>query len=222
VIEDAAQAHGAEGPGGRAGALGDIGCFSFYPGKNLGALGEGGAVTTNREDLATRVRRLRDWGQSRKYLHIEKGFNYRLDEMQAALLNVKLPHLNGWNDMRRAASARYDHKLAAAGVAHPAPPRGRDHVYHVYAVRVARRDAVRTRLAAKVGANIHYPIPVHLQPAYADLGYGRGDFPESERLADETLSLPMFPGITDLQVDAVCEAIIAVCAESAAGQRKAA
>jgi dTDP-4-amino-4,6-dideoxygalactose transaminase len=222
VIEDAAQAHGAESERGRAGALADLGCFSFYPGKNLGALGEGGAVTTNRDDLAARIRRLRDWGQSQKYMHVEKGFNYRLDEMQAALLNVKLPHLDGWNDLRRSAAARYDRNLAEMGIARPAPPCGRDHVYHVYAVRVAAREEVRSRLAPNVGTNIHYPIPVHLQPAYADLGYGPGSFPNSERLAQETLSLPMFPGITDEQVDAVCSALGAACGQGSASHGKAA
>lgn len=222
VIEDAAQAHGAELDGRRAGAIGDIGCFSFYPGKNLGACGEGGAVTTHRADLAARIRLLRDWGQERKYLHVEKGFNYRLDELQAALLNVKLPHLESWTEMRRHAAARYDRNLAGAGVQQPAPPRGRNHVYHVYAVRVPDRDTVRARLSPEVGTNIHYPIPVHLQPAYADMGYGAGDFPVSEQLADETLSLPMFPGITDEQVDAVCDALGDVCRMSPSLPGKAA
>jgi dTDP-4-amino-4,6-dideoxygalactose transaminase len=204
VIEDAAQAHGAKEDGRSAGAIGDIGCFSFYPGKNLGACGEGGAVTTNRADLAERVRRLRDWGQERKYLHTDKGFNYRMDEIQAAMLSIKLPHLAGWTELRRRAAARYDANLADMGIRGPAPPRGNNHVYHVYAVRTPDRDAVRQRLSPDIGTNIHYPIPVHLQPAYADLGYGRGDFPVSETIADETLSLPMFPGLTDEQVDTVC------------------
>jgi dTDP-4-amino-4,6-dideoxygalactose transaminase len=204
VIEDAAQAHGAEEDGRRAGAFGDIGCFSFYPGKNLGACGEGGAITTHRADLATRVRRLRDWGQERKHLHVEKGFNCRMDEIQAAMLNVKLPHLESWTELRRRAAARYASNLAGTGVQTAAAPRGRNHVYHVYAVRVRDRDAVRDRLAPDIGTNIHYPIPVHLQPAYADLGYSRGAFPVSEALAEETLSLPMFPGLADEQVDTVC------------------
>lgn len=216
VIEDAAQAHGAESGGRRAGAFGDLGCFSFYPGKNLGACGEGGAVTTDRSDLADRLRRLRDWGQERKYLHVDKGFNYRMDEIQAALLHVKLPHLDRWTALRRQAAALYDELLDKAGVVHAAPADGRDHVYHVYAVRVADRDAVRARLAPTVGTNIHYPIPVHLQPAYADLGYRPGDFPVAEALAHETLSLPMFPGLTDDQVQAVCEALAAACAPAAA------
>jgi dTDP-4-amino-4,6-dideoxygalactose transaminase len=214
VIEDAAQAHGADNGERRAGAVGDLGCFSFYPGKNLGACGEGGAVTTHRADLAQRLRRLRDWGQAQKYVHVEKGFNYRLDEIQAALLNVKLPHLERWTDMRRAAAARYDALLAEAGIVHPAPPRGRDHVYHVYAVRVRERDRIRAQLAPEIATNIHYPIPVHLQPAYADLGYRAGDFPISEQIAEETLSLPMFPGITEEQVDRVCAALREACQAS--------
>lgn len=223
VIEDACQAHGAEAADGRrAGTLGDLGCFSFYPGKNLGACGDGGGVVTNRADLAERLRLLRDWGQPRKYLHAVKGFNARLDELQAALLSVKLPHLDAWTDMRRQAAARYDRNLDAAGIVHAAPANGRDHVYHVYAVRVAERDAVRAQLAGRVDTNIHYPIPVHLQPAYADLGYRRGDFPISEQLADETLSLPMFPGITDAQVDAVCDALSNACRTVSALAGKAA
>jgi dTDP-4-amino-4,6-dideoxygalactose transaminase len=207
VIEDAAQAHGARDEDGfRAGARGDLGCFSFYPGKNLGACGEGGAVTTSRPDLADRLRLLRDWGQSRKYVHEIKGFNHRLDEMQAAMLNVKLPHLADWTRQRQRAAARYDAKLDALGVTHAAPG-GDSHVYHVYAVRVPDRDAVRARLAPEIETGIHSPTPVHLQPAYADCGYARGDFPVAERLAEETLSLPMFPGITEAQIDAVVGAL---------------
>jgi dTDP-4-amino-4,6-dideoxygalactose transaminase len=222
VIEDAAQAHGAEENGRRAGAIGDIGCFSFYPGKNLGACGEGGAITTHRADIADRVRKLRDWGQERKSFHVEKGFNYRLDEIQAAMLNVKLPHLESWTDMRRQAAARYDRNLAEGGMRPPAPPRGRNHVYHVYAVRVRDRERVRDNLSPEVGTSIHYPIPVHLQPAYADLGYARGDFPESEALADETLSLPLFPGITEEQVDTVCTRLRDACRAASPARGRAA
>lgn len=214
VVEDAAQAHGAESEHGRAGAIGDLGCFSFYPGKNLGACGEGGAVTTNDADLAARVRRLRDWGQEKKYLHVDKGFNYRLDEIQAAVLSVKLPHLERWTELRRRAAARYDAGLAGSGIAHAAPPRHREHAYHVYAVRVRDRESVKAALAPTVGLGVHYPLPVHLQPAYADLGYVRGDLPVSEALAAETLSLPLFPGIADEQVDTVCEALIEACGAS--------
>ena len=204
VIEDAAQALGASADGLRAGAHGDLGCFSFYPGKNLGACGEGGAVVTNHPEFDERLRRLRDWGQSRKYLHAEKGFNYRMDELQAAFLSVKLPHLERWNHARRVAAARYDRLLRGLRVAHPAPAEDERHVYHVYAVRVRDRDAVRGRMAPAIATNAHYPIPVHLQPAFADLGYRRGDFPIAEAFCDETLSLPMFPGIGDDQIDVVC------------------
>jgi dTDP-4-amino-4,6-dideoxygalactose transaminase len=168
------------------------------------------------------VRRLRDWGQERKYLHVEKGFNYRMDEIQAALLQVKLPHLDRWTALRRQAAGHYDRLLDAVGVAHAAPANGGDHVYHVYAVRVADRDAVRTRLAPAVGTNIHYPIPVHLQPAYADLGYRAGDFPVAEALAAETLSLPMFPGLADVQVVAVCAALAEARQPAAARAEEAA
>ena len=218
VVEDAAQAHGAEHDGRRAGTFGDIGCFSFYPGKNLGACGEGGAVVTDRLDLAARVRRLHDWGQERKYLHVEKGFNYRLDEMQAALLRVKLRHLQAWTDARRRVAARYDSHLAAFGVSRPAAPRGRDHAYHVYAIRTPDRDAAREKLGSVTQTGIHYPIPVHLQPAYADLGYGEGDFPVSERLATDTLSLPIYPEMTDAQIDTVCDALIAIRAPAEASR----
>jgi dTDP-4-amino-4,6-dideoxygalactose transaminase len=211
VIEDACQAHGAEEAGRRAGSFGDLGCFSFYPGKNLGACGEGGAVVTNRPDLAERVRQLRDWGQTRKYLHARKGFNYRMDEMQAAMLRVKLPHLDRWTRMRRAAAARYDALLDAVGVTHAAPAYAGEHVYHVYAVCVPDRDRLREALAPSIQTSIHYPIPVHLQPAYADLGYGPGDFPHAERLAREMLSLPLFPEITPQQIDTVCIALASAC-----------
>ncbi|MDB5452543.1 MAG: erythromycin biosynthesis sensory transduction protein eryC1 [Caulobacteraceae bacterium] len=211
VIEDACQAHGAEFDGRRAGSFGDLGCFSFYPGKNLGACGEGGAVVTHRADLAERLRLLRDWGQSRKYLHTAKGFNYRMDEIQAAILRVKLPHLERWTRLRRAAAARYDALLDAANIVHAAPANGGEHVYHVYAVRTPNRDELREALAPAVQTNVHYPCPVHLQPAYEDLGYSRGDLPVAERLADETLSLPMFPEITPQQVDTVCARLAAAC-----------
>ena len=166
VIEDAAQAHGAERDGVRAGAFGDIGCFSFYPGKNLGACGEGGAVTTNDPALAAVLRSLRDWGQEGKYNHVRHGFNFRMDALQGAALGVKLPHLDAWNAARRRAASAYQHGLPEA-LGRPAPV-GEDHACHVYAIRVPDRDAVRERLhRAGIATNIHYPIPVHLQPAYA-------------------------------------------------------
>jgi dTDP-4-amino-4,6-dideoxygalactose transaminase len=213
VIEDAAQSHGAELGGRRAGTFGDLGCFSFYPGKNLGACGEGGAVVTKRPDLAKRLRVLRDWGQERKYEHVVKGFNERLHEIQAALLSVKLRYLEAWTDARRSLAARYDAQLAGAGIPRPASPVDREHVYHVYAVRVRDRDAVRASLtAAEIQSGVHYPTPVHLQPAYADLGYRPGAFPISEALARETLSLPIFPEMTQAQVDQVCTVLAEACA----------
>jgi dTDP-4-amino-4,6-dideoxygalactose transaminase len=213
VVEDAAQAHGAESDGRRAGAFGDAGCFSFYPGKNLGACGEGGAVTTDRADVAERVRMLRDWGQDRKYHHVARGYNYRLDEIQAALLEVKLRHIEDWTEARRRLAARYDERLADSGIGRPTPVLGREHVYHVYGVRVADRDSVRREmLDAGAQTGVHYPVPVHLQPAYADLGYGPGDFPIAEAVASEILSLPLFPEMTDEQVDRVSDVLLGLSA----------
>ncbi|HEY4192167.1 MAG TPA: DegT/DnrJ/EryC1/StrS family aminotransferase [Mesorhizobium sp.] len=207
VIEDAAQAHGAERDGVRAGNFGDIGCFSFYPGKNLGACGEGGAITTNRADLAAAVTSLRDWGQEGKYNHVRHGFNFRMDAVQGAVLGVKLPMLDGWNAARRRIANLY-HEGLFGDLSLPAGPFGLDHVCHVYAVRVSDRDHVRASLHdAGVASNIHYPVPVHLQPAYANLGYGAGDFPVSEALGRETLSLPMFPELADASVARIVEAL---------------
>ena len=208
VIEDAAQAHGAEYKGRRAGSVGDIGCFSFYPGKNLGAYGEGGAVVSDDPDVMKTVRMLRDWGQARKYEHVLKGFNARLDEIQAAVLKVKLKYIEGWTEARRAHAAAFDRGLAGAVLGLPAPPAHCRHVYHVYSVRSADRTALQAALqAAGIATGIHYPTPVHLQPAYADLGYKAGDFPVSERLGAEFLSLPMFAELEPAQVEAVCAAV---------------
>jgi dTDP-4-amino-4,6-dideoxygalactose transaminase/acetyltransferase-like isoleucine patch superfamily enzyme len=219
VIEDAAQAHGAEYRGRRAGSIGDLGCFSFYPGKNLGAYGEGGLVVTNSAEYAKTIRMLRDWGQERKYHHVLRGFNYRMEGFQGAILRVKLKRLEAWTESRRAHAARYDELLAGAGVTRPVASPDTRHVYHVYAVRTRRRDELQRELqAAGVQTGIHYPIPVHLQPAYADLGYGPGDFPESERAAAEVLSLPMFPEMTAEQQSIVVDAIrSARCLRGAAG-----
>jgi dTDP-4-amino-4,6-dideoxygalactose transaminase len=206
VIEDAAQAHGAAYRGRRAGSVGQLGCFSFYPGKNLGACGEGGAVVTDDAGLAATLRCLRDWGQTERYVHTLQGFNYRMDALQAALLNVKLPHLDAWTEARRAHAARYDRLLAGSGLGLPSPLPDRRHVHHVYAVQALDRDRVRERLArAGIATGVHYPRPVHLQPAYADLGYGRGDFPHAERFAAETLSLPMYPELSDAQIARVVD-----------------
>lgn len=206
VIEDAAQAHGAERGGIRAGAFGAMGCFSFYPGKNLGACGEGGAVVTDDPLLADRLRSLRDWGQQGRYNHVRHGFNYRMDGIQGAALGVKLPRLDGWIAARRRICAAYQAGLGA-GVDRPAPI-GADHACHVYAIEVEARDALRAGLeAAGVTTNLHYPVPVHLQPAYAWLGHGPGDFPVSERIARRTLSLPLYPELSEAAVAQVIAAV---------------
>jgi dTDP-4-amino-4,6-dideoxygalactose transaminase len=208
VVEDACQAHGAEYKHRRAGSIGDIGCFSFYPGKNLGAAGDGGAITTANEEFARTVRMQRDWGAEQKYLHVIKGFNFRLDEIQAAILRVKLRRLEAWTELRRHHARAYDSLLADAHVRLPHSSSEARHVYHLYAVRTLERDRVRSELhAAGIQAGIHYPIPVHLQPAYANLGYRRGDFPESERAADEVLSLPLYPEMTAAALERVARAV---------------
>jgi dTDP-4-amino-4,6-dideoxygalactose transaminase len=200
VIEDACQAHGAEYEGRRAGSMGDLGCFSFYPGKNLGACGEGGLVVARDAEHAKKVRMLRDWGQERKYEHVLPGFNFRMDGIQGAILRVKLRRLEEWTEGRRAAAKRYARLLADAGVGIPAEMAYARHVYHVYAVRTDDRRALQDALQAEqIQSGIHYPIPVHLQPAYASLGYRAGDFPEAEAAAREVLSLPMFPELTEAQ-----------------------
>ena len=204
VIEDACQAHGAEYKGRRCGSMGDIGCFSFYPGKNLGAYGEGGAVATNDSAHAAKIRLLRAWGEETRYEHKFRGFNYRMDGIQGAILGVKLRHLEGWTEARRSRAAEYGRHLQGTAVQTLKERPGCRHVYHLYVVRLAQRDAWRARLAESgVQTGVHYPIPVHLQPAYRDLGYNRGDFPVSEHVADEVLSLPMFPELTNAQVEEV-------------------
>jgi len=216
VVEDAAQAHGAEYKGRRAGSIGDIGCFSFYPGKNLGAAGDGGAITTANEDYARTVRMLRDWGAEQKYLHVIKGFNFRLDEIQAAILRVKLRRLEAWTELRRQHARAYASLLSNTSVRLPHATGESRHVYHLYAVRASERDRVRSELhAAGIQAGIHYPIPVHLQPAYANLGYQGGDFPVSERAADEVLSLPLYPELTSQALERVARAVT-----SSVGERR--
>jgi len=208
VVEDACQAHGAEYKGRRVGSIGDFGAFSFYPGKNLGAYGEGGFVTMQNPEFNRTVRMLRDWGAEKKYQHVLKGYNYRLEGIQGAVLRVKLKYLEKWTEGRRTAAAHYERLFAGSGVPTPyAAPHAR-HVYHIYAVRTAQRAAWQEALNAKgVQTGIHYPIPVHLLPAYADLGYEAGDFPHSEAAANEVLSLPMFPEITQAQCETVAEAV---------------
>jgi dTDP-4-amino-4,6-dideoxygalactose transaminase len=217
VIEDAAQAHGAVYNGHRAGSVGDLGCFSFYPGKNLGACGEGGAVVTDDTDLARKLRQLRDWGQSEKYVHALRGFNYRMEGLQGACLAVKLPHLEAWTEARRAHAARYDRLLKGGIVGTPAAAPDQRHVYHVYAVELKDRDAARRHLAkAGITTGIHYPVPVHLQPAYADLGYHRGAFPAAERFAAATLSLPLYPELRPEQIAWVAETLCSLPTETEA------
>jgi len=201
VIEDAAQAHGAEYKGRRAGSIGDLGCFSFYPGKNLGAFGEGGAVVTNQPELAHKISLLRDWGQEAKYNHVVAGYNYRMDGIQGAVLKVKMNHIESWTEARRSVAAQYDRLLAKLPFERPRPPAHCRHVYHVYAVRVpGRDDALKALQGSGIGAGIHYPVPVHLQKAYASLGYRPGDFPVTEKLADQFLSLPIYPELRPEQV----------------------
>lgn len=208
VIEDAAQAHGAKHKGRTAGSMGRLGCFSFYPGKNLGACGEGGAVVTDDPELARTLRMLRDWGQERKYHHELLGFNYRMEGLQAAALRIKLRRLEQWTEARRSRAALYDALLADSGVALPYESPDCRHARHVYAIRHARRDELQQYLAdAGIQTGVHYPIPVHLQKAYAQLGHSAGDFPVSERAASETLSLPLYPELRDEAVAEVCEAV---------------
>jgi dTDP-4-amino-4,6-dideoxygalactose transaminase len=210
VIEDACQAHGAEYDGKRAGSIGDMGCFSFYPGKNLGAYGEGGLVTTSNPELARTIRMLRDWGAEKKYHHVLKGYNMRLEGMQGAVLRVKLKYLDRWTEARRAAADRYGRLLGQAGIAAPLARPNVRHVYHLYAIRTANRPQLQDALQARgVSTGIHYPFPVHLLPAYADLGYVAGDFPHAEKAAAEELSLPMYP---ELAADAQ-EQVVAALAE---------
>jgi dTDP-4-amino-4,6-dideoxygalactose transaminase len=208
VIEDAAQAHGAEYKGRRAGSMGDMACFSFYPGKNLGAYGEGGMVVTNNPEYARTMRMLRDWGAERKYEHVLKGYNYRLEGIQGAVLRVKLRYLEAWTEGRRRAAAHYDRLLAGSGVPTPAAMPYVRHVYHIYAIRTQQRHAWQQALQAQgIHTGIHYPTPVHLLPAFADLGYQRGQFPHAERAASEVLSLPMFPELTATQCEEVSDAV---------------
>ena len=204
VIEDAAQAHGAEYKGRRVGSIGDLGCFSFYPGKNLGACGEGGMVMTNRSDYDRTIRMLRDWGQEEKYQHVLKGFNYRMDGIQGAILRVKLRHLKAWTEARRAHASRYDELLVGCGVHPPQAMTYARHVYHIYAIGTPERAVVQEALIKQgVQTGIHYPLPVHLQPAYAGLGYSSGTFPHAEAAAQQVLSLPLYPEMSSETVQRV-------------------
>ena len=209
VIEDAAQAHGALYKGRPAGSLGDAAGFSFYPGKNLGAAGDAGAVVTHDAALAEELRRLRNYGSGTKYYHEERGFSSRLDELQAALLRVKLSRLDEWNARRKRVAERYLRELEGApDLTLPFVPEWAEPVWHLFVVRNPQRDAMREHLAASgVGTLIHYPLPSHLQDAYADMGLVRGSFPVSERMAEEVFSLPMGPHLSDEQVDHVVAAV---------------
>jgi len=210
VIEDAAQAHGSEYHGRRCGSLAELAAFSFYPGKNLGAYGEGGAITTRRADLAATSRVLRDWGQEKRYEHRLKGFNYRMDGIQGAVLRVKLRHLEAWTEKRRQVARWYADTLDPESVRLPRERAGCRHVYHVYVVRSSDRDGLRDALGSQgIQTGVHYPIPVHLQPAHADIGYHAGDFPVAEAVAGEVLSLPIYPEMTRQQVETVAAAVAA-------------
>lgn len=212
VVEDACQAHGARlfagGRWQRAGAIGTIGCFSFYPGKNLGAWGDGGAITTDDPVLAKRVAQLRDHGRVSHYLHHEVGYTSRLDALQAAVLSAKLDRLSQWNLRRRAIARRYCELLSESGVTLPAEPEGAESCYHLFVIRSPRRDRIHDALQrANIGCGIHYPVPLHLQPACRKLGYKSKEFPVSEQLAGSVLSLPMHPHLTDAEVRTVAEVV---------------
>lgn len=210
VIEDAAQAHGALYKGRRVGGIGDIGCFSFYPNKNLGALGDGGMVVTNDAAIAAKIRLLRDHGRQSKYEHVVMGYNSRLDGLQAALLDVKLRYLDQWNGQRKQAAQRYLAGLERSGLSLPTTASWATPVYHLFVVRVPNREVFQRQMeAGGVTTLVHYPHPLHLQPAFASLGYKSGDFPWAERLAREVVSLPLFPEIREDEVDQVVHTVLA-------------
>lgn len=208
VIEDAAQAHGAEYKGRRAGSFGDLACFSFYPGKNLGAAGEAGAIVTNNSAYAEKIRVLRDHGQSRKYCHDLLGYNYRLEGIQGAVLRVKLRHLDDWNHARREHAFKYRGLLANSGVRLLEVEAYGEPIYHIFPVFTAGRDRLQEHLAARgIATGIHYPIPVHMQKAFRDPSCAAGSLPHSERASEETLSLPMFAELSDDAISAIADSI---------------
>ena len=209
VVEDACQAHGAEYKGRRAGSMGDAGCFSFYPGKNLGAYGEAGAVVTDNGELADKLRMFRDHGQSQRYYHDVVGWNGRMDGLQGAVLSVKIKYLEEWNNKRRENAKRYNKYLSGLdGIILPQEADYARHIYHIYSIRVKNRDRVMEALVEKgINCGIHYPVPVHLQKAYEFLGYKPGDFPVAEKIASELLSLPMFPELTEEQIEYVADSL---------------
>ena len=209
VIEDAAQAHLAESHDKRVGGIGDIASWSFYPGKNLGAWGEAGAITTNNEEMYIKAKKLRDHGSGKKYYHDLIGHNYRMSEFQAAVLNVKMKYIGEWTEMRRTNAEKYNVLLGEIEqVITPSELEGVKHVYHLYVVRVKDREKLQNFLKEnEIATGLHYPIPLHLTQAYAFLGYKKGDFPVAEKLANEILSLPMYPELTEEQIEYVCEKI---------------
>jgi dTDP-4-amino-4,6-dideoxygalactose transaminase len=208
LIEDAAQSHAAEYQGKSCGSIGDLACFSFYPGKNLGAYGDAGAVTGNDETLLARVRKLRDHGRITKYEHDEIGFGERIDAIQAAILAAKLPHLQSWTNARRDHARLYNELLAESDVITPFESPGVRHVYHLYVIRRPGRDALLEYLKSKgIAAGVHYPIPLHRQPAYLKQGYGNVNLPITEQIASEVVSLPMYPELTRGQIEYVAQAV---------------
>ncbi|MGB3641400.1 MAG: DegT/DnrJ/EryC1/StrS family aminotransferase [Rivularia sp. (in: cyanobacteria)] len=222
IFEDAAQAHLAHRDGYKAGSIGIAAAYSFYPSKNLGAFGDGGILLTSDKEVAQKMVRLRNYGASKKYYHVELGTNSRLDTLQAAVLHQKLPHLAGWNASRLKIAQQYDRELAplkSLGINPMQNQSGNGHVYHLYVIKIDKscplqREEIQEKLAAMgIQTGIHYPIPCHLQPAFKDLGYEMGDFPHSEKLAKQILSLPMYPGLTNNQVKEVATVIASVVSE---------
>jgi dTDP-4-amino-4,6-dideoxygalactose transaminase len=215
VIEDAAQAHGAEYKGRRAGSMGELACFSFYPGKNLGAYGEAGAVVTNNVQHVEGLKQLRDQGQSEKYFHTIVGYNYRMEALQGAVLGIKLKHLDDWNAARRKHAAAYRRELADTGLRMLDPHSDYNSVHHIFPLFTPQRDELREHLlGAGISTGLHYPIPVHLQPGYRHLGYKEGDLPETERACKEVLSLPMYPELEEETVFRIADSVRQFCRQS--------
>lgn len=207
VIEDACQAHGSTYKNKRSGSIGHVGCFSFYPGKNLGAYGDAGAITTNDPEIAEKIQMLRNYGQKQKYIHLAKGMNHRLDTMQAAVLNVKLKHLEKWNNSRRRIALLYNERLKGVAITPKEMSYGK-HVYHLYVIRVNERDKLLEHLKAKdIAAGIHYPIPIYLQKAYSDLAIQEGSFPVTEEFSKKIISIPIFPELTEEEADYVADSV---------------